>query len=66
MSHDFKNKGTPGIEPGTSRSAVECSTPELYPLLINRRFLLIIKRTAKTVKIVKVTQNSQVVLRLTT
>ena len=27
-----KSKGTPGIEPGTSRSAVECSTPELYPL----------------------------------
>ena len=26
-----KSKGTPGIEPGTSRSAVECSTPELYP-----------------------------------
>ena len=24
-----KNKGPPGIEPGTSRSAVECSTPEL-------------------------------------
>ena len=27
----IKIKGTPGIEPGTSRSAVECSTPELYP-----------------------------------
>lgn len=27
-----KNKGTPGFEPGTSRSAVECSTTELYPL----------------------------------
>ena len=26
-------KGTPGIEPGTSRSAVECSTTELYPRL---------------------------------
>ena len=25
-------KGTPGFEPGTSRSAVECSTTELYPL----------------------------------
>ena len=24
-------KGTPGFEPGTSRSAVECSTTELYP-----------------------------------
>jgi hypothetical protein len=28
-------KETPGIEPGTSRSAVECSTTELYLLLIN-------------------------------
>ena len=29
----FENKrqGTPGFEPGTSRSAVECSTTELYP-----------------------------------
>ena len=26
-----KIKGTPGFEPGTSRSAVECSTTELYP-----------------------------------
>ena len=26
---EAKNKGPPGIEPGTSRSAVECSTPEL-------------------------------------
>ena len=25
-------QGTPGFEPGTSRSAVECSTTELYPL----------------------------------
>ena len=25
-------KGTPGLEPETSRSAVECSTAELYPL----------------------------------
>ena len=24
-------EGAPGIEPGTSRSAVECSTTELYP-----------------------------------
>ena len=30
---NFKNlQGTPGFEPGTSRSAVECSTTELYPL----------------------------------
>ena len=27
---DYK-KGAPGFEPGTSRSAVECSTTELYP-----------------------------------
>ena len=26
-------KGAPGFEPGTSRSAVECSTTELYPRL---------------------------------
>ena len=26
-----KKKGAPGFEPGTSRSAVECSTTELYP-----------------------------------
>ena len=25
------HKGAPGVEPGTSRSAVECSTTELYP-----------------------------------
>ena len=28
---EIKIKGTPGFEPGTSRSAVECSTTELYP-----------------------------------
>ena len=27
----IKTEGAPGIEPGTSRSAVECSTTELYP-----------------------------------
>ena len=26
-----KSEGAPGFEPGTSRSAVECSTTELYP-----------------------------------
>jgi hypothetical protein len=26
-------KGAPGFEPRTSRSAVECSTTELYPLM---------------------------------
>ena len=26
-------QGAPGFEPGTSRSAVECSTPELHPLV---------------------------------
>ena len=28
------NKGTGGVEPPTSRSAVECSTTELYPQII--------------------------------
>ena len=28
-----KKEGAPGFEPGTSRSAVECSTTELYPQL---------------------------------
>ena len=28
-----KTEGAPGFEPGTSRSAVECSTTELYPHL---------------------------------
>ena len=27
----IKFEGAPGFEPGTSRSAVECSTTELYP-----------------------------------
>ena len=27
-------KGAPGFEPGTSWSAVKCSTPELYPLVL--------------------------------
>ena len=26
-----KSEGAPGFEPGTSRSAVECSATELYP-----------------------------------
>ena len=26
-----KREGAPGFEPGTSRSAVECSATELYP-----------------------------------
>ena len=29
---EIKIKGTPGFEPGTSRTAAECSTTELYPL----------------------------------
>ena len=37
----WKTKGTPGIEPGTSRSAVECSTPELYPRRTSVIFWLI-------------------------
>ena len=31
IKKEKKLEGTPGIEPGTSRSAVECSTTELYP-----------------------------------
>ena len=27
----MNQKGTPGFEPGTYRSAVDCSTTELYP-----------------------------------
>ena len=27
----LKYRGHPGVEPGTYRSAVECSTTELYP-----------------------------------
>ena len=27
----LKYRGHPGFEPGTCRSAVECSTTELYP-----------------------------------
>ena len=34
MLHSVKeSKGTAGVEPATSRSAVECSATELYPLL---------------------------------
>ena len=33
-----KIQGTPGFEPGTSRSAVECSTTELYPLTTKHDF----------------------------
>ena len=32
IEKDSKTEGAPGFEPGTSRSAVECSTTELYPL----------------------------------
>ena len=31
-------QGAPGFEPGTSRSAVECSTTELYPLAKKAEF----------------------------
>ena len=37
-----KSQGTPGFEPGTSRSAVECSTTELYPHMVICLVLLII------------------------
>jgi hypothetical protein len=30
-----RGEGAPGFEPGTSRSAVECSTTELYPHLLS-------------------------------
>ena len=36
-----KKKGTPGIEPGTSRSAVECSATDLYPHLLHTSSLKI-------------------------
>ena len=29
-------KGAHGVEPWTSRSAVECSTTELYPLIVTK------------------------------
>jgi hypothetical protein len=31
-------EGAPGFEPGTSQSAVECSTTELYPHISHLRF----------------------------
>ena len=34
-------KGTPGFEPGTYRSAVDCSTTELYPHEISAQYLSI-------------------------
>ena len=36
-----KRQGTPGFEPGTSRSAVECSTTELYPQMMLLRLMQI-------------------------
>ena len=45
----IKNKGIPGIEPGTTRSADEYSTTELYPLLIFSNILASFKlRTSET------------------
>ena len=34
-----KKKGAPGFEPGTYRSAVDCSTTELYPQLREEGFI---------------------------
>ena len=34
MHIEKQKEGAPGFEPGTSRSAVECSTTELYPQMI--------------------------------
>ena len=45
----MENKGTPGIEPGTSRSAVECSTPELYPPRFEGRFESLLNRFVSAV-----------------
>ena len=36
-------KGAPGVEPGTSRSAVECSTTELYPPCVNGAVKIILQ-----------------------
>ena len=36
-------EGAPGFEPGTSRSAVECSTTELYPLTTKEQFMKVYK-----------------------
>ena len=33
----LKYQGTPGFEPGTCRSAVECSTTELYPRVYGKK-----------------------------
>ena len=35
-------EGAPRFEPGTSRSAVECSTTELYPLLLSPQTCVIL------------------------
>ena len=48
-----KTKGAPGFEPGTSRSAVECSTTELYPLhtsdlLLSETYVMMTERFYKT------------------
>ena len=42
------SQGAPGFEPGTSRSAVECSTTELYPHVLKdaRNNTIIVKYIA--------------------
>ena len=64
-----KQKGTPGFEPGTSRSAVECSTTELYPQLLYLFLIHFIYSMIEAIKRLKVdnvvffTSNSCVILR---
>ena len=40
FNDEKKTEGAPGFEPGTSRSAVECSTTELYPHVPSNCFTL--------------------------
>ena len=42
-----KGEGAPGFEPGTSRSAVECSTTELYPLVIKKTMDPVVKTESR-------------------
>jgi hypothetical protein len=48
-----KIKGAPGFEPGTSRSAVECSTTELYPHIFKTVQFLLLSCALKLVKYLK-------------
>ena len=44
LAVEKQKEGAPGFEPGTSRSAVECSTTELYPQLKYKWHFYILKR----------------------